>query len=104
VEVNLGGGVTLQCGGGESGLDVIQGATAAAAAAANCWGRVTAGGRLEPSGMGPDLRLDNILYEEAGAYRCVPASRPDLSERRALTPPDIEVVVTGMIYIYIFFL
>jgi hypothetical protein len=103
VEVSLGGGVTLQCAGAGSGAVAeaaahgdLEAAAAAAATSANCWGRVTTGGRLEPAGVGPELRLDNILYEEAGSYRCVPAQpRPELNERRALTPPDVEVVVTG---------
>ncbi|KAF4526207.1 hypothetical protein B566_EDAN001891 [Ephemera danica] len=108
VEVSLGGGVTLQCAG-PSGKAVaeaaahgdLEAAAAAAATSANCWGRVTTGGRMEPAGMGPELRLDNILYEEAGSYRCIPAQdRPELNERRALTPPDVEVIVTGRPVVY----
>ncbi|RZF41064.1 hypothetical protein LSTR_LSTR002696 [Laodelphax striatellus] len=55
VEVALGGAVQLQCPTG----------------AAGCWGRVTSGGRMEPLGAGPLLHLNNVLYQEAGQYRCL---------------------------------
>ncbi|CAB3367694.1 Hypothetical predicted protein [Cloeon dipterum] len=92
VEVALGGGVTLDCG--DSGVSTT---------GPNCWGRLS-GNRLEAVGAGPQLRLDSVLYQEAGAYRCVAPEKPDplVAERKAmLTPPqDIELVVTGQPVVY----
>ncbi|XP_059481786.1 hemicentin-2-like [Neocloeon triangulifer] len=92
IEVALGGGVTLECGA--SGLST---------SGPNCWGRLS-GNRLEAVGAGPQLRLDSVLYQEAGAYRCVAPAKPDplLVERKAMlpSPPDIEVVVTGQPVVY----
>ncbi|CAB3367698.1 Hypothetical predicted protein [Cloeon dipterum] len=90
VEVALGGGVTLECA--SSGVST---------SGPNCWGRLS-GNRLEAVGAGPQLRLDSVLYQEAGAYRCVAPAKPDplLLERKAMLPPDIEVVVTGQPVVY----
>ncbi|XP_060519646.1 hemicentin-1 isoform X2 [Cylas formicarius] len=81
VEVSLGGAVQLACPPGTSG----------------CWTRVEAGtGRLEPIGASQELRLDNVIYQEGGEYRCVAPSRDTTKKldaiRNALT---VEVVVTG---------
>ncbi|XP_044729367.1 uncharacterized protein LOC123292718 [Chrysoperla carnea] len=65
LEVALGGAVHLQCPAGSHG----------------CWSRVNAeNGRLNPLGASQDLRLDKILYHEAGEYRCV-APGKDYKER-----------------------
>lgn len=87
VEVALGGGVTLECG--------TEGLTTGVP---NCWGRVMANQRVETIGAGPQLRLDSVLYQEAGNYRCVAPATPDplLVQRKALlNEPDIKLVVTG---------
>ncbi|XP_049799878.1 hemicentin-2-like [Schistocerca nitens] len=55
LEVPLGSTVTLQCPGG----------------GASCWSRL--GSPPEPVGAGPDLTIERVLYQEAGAYRCEPA-------------------------------
>lgn len=52
LEVPLGSTVTLQCPGG----------------GASCWSRL--GSPPEPVGAGPDLTIERVLYQEAGAYRC----------------------------------
>ncbi|XP_022189444.2 MAM domain-containing glycosylphosphatidylinositol anchor protein 1 [Nilaparvata lugens] len=78
VEVALGGAVQLQCPAG----------------AAGCWGRVAAGGRMEPLGAGPSLHLNHVLYQESGQYRCLeplPPS-PSLEHWRA---HNVQVSVTG---------
>jgi len=90
VEVALGGGVTLECGGGGEGTTT---------GGPNCWGRVGPGERVEAVGSGSQLRLDSVLYQEAGNYRCVAPPPPDplLAQRKALLQqPDIQLVVTGM--------
>jgi hypothetical protein len=87
VEVSLGGGVTLECGS--------EGATTGGP---NCWGRVLSNERVESVGSGSQLRLDTVLYQEAGNYRCVAPAKPDplIAQRKAqLQQPDIQLVVTG---------
>lgn len=53
-------------------------------------------GRLEPMGASQELRLDNVLYQEAGEYRCVAPTRDATrrldSLRNALS---VQVVVKG---------
>lgn len=62
-----------------------------------CWTRVEPGtGRLEPMGASQELRLDNVLYQEAGEYRCVAPTRDATrrldSLRNALS---VQVIVKG---------
>ncbi|XP_068898366.1 roundabout homolog 3 isoform X2 [Tenebrio molitor] len=81
VEVALGGAVQLACPPGTSG----------------CWTRVEAGtGRLEPMGASQELRLDKVLYQEAGEYRCVSPSR-DLTRRldSLRNALSVQLIVTG---------
>ncbi|KAJ3662420.1 hypothetical protein Zmor_006770 [Zophobas morio] len=81
VEVALGGAVQLACPPGTSG----------------CWTRVEAGtGRLEPMGASQELRLDKVLYQEAGEYRCVSHSR-DLTRRldSLRNALSVQLIVTG---------
>ncbi|CAG7816945.1 unnamed protein product, partial [Allacma fusca] len=59
-----------------------------------CWSRIGYGGSLTAVGSGQELILDNILYQEAGNYRCVAHNRLGLEERRVQTH-DVQVVVTG---------
>ncbi|KAK9708435.1 hypothetical protein QE152_g27192 [Popillia japonica] len=60
LEVALGGAVQLACPPGTTG----------------CWTRVDAAtGRLEPLGASQELRLEHVLYQEAGEYRCVAPSK-----------------------------
>lgn len=79
VEVALGGAVQLQC---------------PAATPGGCWSRVDTGGRLQPVGSGPELKLDRVLYQEAGEYRCIAgAATPELDQWRA--DLDVQLIVTG---------
>lgn len=56
IEVSLGGAVHLECPPGTSG----------------CWTRVESGSNnLQPMGASQELRLDQVLYQEAGDYRCL---------------------------------
>ena len=62
-----------------------------------CWTRVEAGtGRLEPMGASQELRLDKVLYQEAGEYRCVSHSR-DLTRRldSLRNALSVQLIVTG---------
>ena len=71
VEASVGGKVSLKCeadGRPSPGL---------------CWSRIGYGGSLNSVGSGQELILDNILYQEAGNYRCVASNRPGLEERKA---------------------
>lgn len=81
LEVSLGGAVQLACPTGTSG----------------CWTRVEPGtGRLEPMGDSQELRLDNVIYQEAGEYRCVAPNR-DSTKRLDLIRNAFsqQLVVTG---------
>ncbi|KAL1517684.1 hypothetical protein ABEB36_001419 [Hypothenemus hampei] len=81
VEVSLGGAVQLACPPGISG----------------CWARVEpATGRLDPIGASQELRIDNVLYQEGGEYRCVAPSKESSKRIEALkNAMSVEVVVTG---------
>lgn len=55
LEVTLGGEVQLECPAGSL----------------SCWGRAKyPGQQLEPLGPGPKLTLGNVVYQEAGEYKC----------------------------------
>lgn len=77
VEVALGGVVQLQC------PDDTQG----------CWSRVGGAGRLEPVGPGPELALEDVLYQDAGEYRCVSGRRGSYEKWRSEL--NIDVTVKG---------
>ncbi|XP_068086437.1 roundabout homolog 3 [Anabrus simplex] len=83
IEVALGGAVQLQCpsSGGVS-----------------CWSRVGAEGKLEPVGIGPELSLDRVLYQEAGTYRCIRGASPRLEEWRSLVKVDLSVTGAPAVY------
>ncbi|XP_031355751.1 sialic acid-binding Ig-like lectin 14 [Photinus pyralis] len=81
VEVDLGGAVQLACPAGTSG----------------CWSRLEPGsGRLEPLGSSQELRIDQVLYQEAGEYRCVSPNKETLRRldtlRNSLT---VNLTITG---------
>lgn len=62
-----------------------------------CWTRVEAGtGRLEPLGASQELRLDKVLYQEGGEYRCVAPNR-DLTRRldSLRNALSVQLIVTG---------
>lgn len=52
---------------------------------------------MEPLGASQELKLDKVLYQEAGEYRCVTPSRDTIGRldplRNALS---VELIVTGM--------
>lgn len=62
-----------------------------------CWTRVEPGSaRLEPLGASQELRLDQVLYQEAGEYRCVAPSRDSLRRLDSLrTISSVQVTVSG---------
>ncbi|KAK9885814.1 hypothetical protein WA026_013685, partial [Henosepilachna vigintioctopunctata] len=62
-----------------------------------CWTRLEPGsGRLHPMGASQELRLDRVLYQEAGEYRCVAPSRDSTRRLDSLRNMiSVEVVVKG---------
>ncbi|CAG9864171.1 unnamed protein product [Phyllotreta striolata] len=81
LEVSLGGAVQLACPPGTSG----------------CWTRVEpATGMLEPLGASQELRLDSVIYQEGGEYRCVAPTKEATKRLDTLrNAMSIQVVVTG---------
>lgn len=81
LEVALGGAVQLACPPGITG----------------CWTRVDQGtGRLEPLGASQELRLDQVLYQEAGEYRCVAPNRDAMRKYDSLrSVHSVHVAITG---------
>jgi len=75
MEVSLGGQITLSCPEDTQG----------------CWSRVGKAGRLEPVGPGPGLNLEDVLYQDAGEYRCVPARRGVYDKYRSQINVDVTV-------------
>ncbi|XP_068086502.1 nephrin-like [Anabrus simplex] len=83
VEVTLGGAVQLVCPSSEG---------------VSCWSRVGSGGTLEPIGIGPELTLERVLYQEAGTYRCIRGASPRLEEWRSLVKVDLSVTGAPAVY------
>ncbi|XP_057653910.1 titin [Diorhabda carinulata] len=81
LEVSLGGAVQLACPPGTTG----------------CWTRVEpATGMLEPLGASQELRLDNVIYQEGGEYRCVGPTKEATKRLDSLrNSMSIQVVVSG---------
>lgn len=81
LEVALGGAVQLACPPGITG----------------CWTRVEPNtGRLEPLGASQELRLDQVVYQESGEYRCVTPIHNNYKELDSVRSMlSVTVVVTG---------
>lgn len=64
-----------------------------------CWTRVEPGtGRLEPLGASQELRLDKVLYQEAGEYRCVTPNRDTAHRHDSLRSAlSVDLIVNGEI-------
>ncbi|KAL0273649.1 UNVERIFIED_CONTAM: hypothetical protein PYX00_006274 [Menopon gallinae] len=82
IEVALGGAVQLQCPEDTTG----------------CWSRVGVGGRLEAVGPGPGLALEDILYQDAGEYRCVAGRRGSYDKWRSEVNVDVTVKGRPVVY------
>lgn len=53
-------------------------------------------GRLDPIGASQELRIDNVLYQEGGEYRCVAPSKESSKRLEAIrNAMSVEVIVTG---------
>ena len=53
-------------------------------------------GRLEPLGASQELRLEHVLYQEGGEYRCVVPSKDATRKLDSLKSTlSVEVVVVG---------
>ncbi|KAF5298508.1 hypothetical protein FQR65_LT00050 [Abscondita terminalis] len=81
VEIDLGGAVQLACPSGDTG----------------CWSRLDpSNGRLEPLGSSQVLKLDQVLYQEAGEYRCVPPNKESMRRLDSLRNSlPINLTITG---------
>ncbi|CAG9826461.1 unnamed protein product [Diabrotica balteata] len=62
-----------------------------------CWTRVEpATGMLEPLGASQELRLDNVIYQEGGEYRCVGPTKEATRRLDFLrNAMSVQVLVTG---------
>lgn len=59
-----------------------------------CWAHVESGsGRLEPMGASQELRLDNVIYQDGGEYRCIVPNK-DLTRRLDLIRNALSIHVT----------
>lgn len=53
-------------------------------------------GRLEPLGASQELRLEHVLYQEAGEYRCVAPSKDTIRRLDSLRNVlSVQVAVNG---------
>lgn len=75
IEVALGGAVQLQCPESTMG----------------CWSRVGTGERLEAVGPGPGLALEDVLYQDAGEYRCLARRKGTHDKWRSEINVDVTV-------------
>lgn len=67
-----------------------------------CWTRLNSEtGGLDPIGASQDLKLEQIVYQEAGEYKCI-APTQDTDKRKKLdslrNSYSVEVVVKGISY------
>lgn len=77
LEVTLGGEVQLECPAGSL----------------SCWGRSKYPGQhLEPLGPGPKLTLGNVVYQEAGEYKCFVGKNSKMEKWRSRS---VQVNVVG---------
>ncbi|GLV42868.1 teiresias [Carabus blaptoides fortunei] len=88
VEVALGGAVQLQCPAGSIG----------------CWTRLNSDtGGLDPIGASQDLKLEQIVYQEAGEYKCI-APTQDTDKKKKLdslrNSYSVQVLVKGKPVVY----
>ena len=75
VEVALGGAIQLQCPENTVG----------------CWSRVGTGEHLESVGPGPGLALEDVLYQDAGEYRCMTRRKGNYDKWRSEINVDLTV-------------
>lgn len=77
LEVTLGGEVQLECPSGSL----------------SCWGRAKQPDHvLEPLGPGPKLTLGNVVYQEAGEYKCFVGRNSKMEKWRSRS---VQVNVVG---------
>ncbi|XP_050425969.1 CD166 antigen homolog A [Adelges cooleyi] len=86
VEVTVGGEVQLECPSGPS-------------TAIPCWAKSTADNRLEPVGPGSHLRIEQVLYQEAGEYKCIVGNKNKNHEKLRVYTVHLNVVGGPVIYI-----
>ncbi|XP_050529013.1 CD166 antigen homolog A [Daktulosphaira vitifoliae] len=86
VEVTVGGEVQLECPSGPS-------------ATIPCWAKSTAEDQLEPIGASRNLHIEQVLYQEAGEYKCIVGSKNQNHEKLRIYTVHLNVVGGPIIYI-----
>jgi len=86
VEVTVGGEVQLECPSGPS-------------AAIPCWAKTGNDNDLQPIGPSSNLHIDQVLYQEAGEYKCIVGSKNENLEKLRVYTLHLNVV--GKLFIFI---
>lgn len=85
VEVTVGGEVQLECPSGPS-------------TAIPCWAKSGNDNDLKPIGPSSNLRIDQVLYQEAGEYKCIVGSKNQNLEKLRVYTLHLNVVGQYLIY------
>ncbi|XP_003240357.1 CD166 antigen [Acyrthosiphon pisum] len=85
VEVTVGGEVQLECPSGPS-------------AAIPCWAKTGNDNDLQPIGPSSNLHIDQVLYQEAGEYKCIVGSKNENLEKLRVYTVHLNVVGGPVIY------
>lgn len=79
VEVTVGGEVQLECPSGPS-------------TAIPCWAKTGIDNDLQPMGPSSHLHIDQVLYQEAGEYKCIVGSKNRNLEKLRVYTLHLNVV------------
>lgn len=79
VEVTVGGEVQLECPSGSS-------------TAIPCWAKTGNDNELQPIGPSNNLHIDQVLYQEAGEYKCIVGSKNQNLEKLRVYTLHLNVV------------
>lgn len=79
VEVTVGGEVQLECPSGPS-------------TAIPCWAKTGVDNDLQPIGPSSNLHIDQVLYQEAGEYKCIVGSKNRNLEKLRVYTLHLNVV------------
>jgi len=79
VEVTVGGEVQLECPSGPS-------------TAIPCWAKTGHDNELQPIGSSSNLRIGQVLYQEAGEYKCIVGSKNQNLEKLRVYTLHLNVV------------
>lgn len=87
VEVTVGGEVQLECPSGPS-------------TAIPCWAKTGNDNELQPIGPSSNLHIDQVLYQEAGEYKCIVGSKNQNLEKLRVYTLHLNVVGQYLFYYY----